>query len=231
MNKIDEILKTPHVRQVEVGKRNVDGEVIYRFVFVYGNDNLGYVASSEEWFSPNLKGGSEPEFYEVCFQTEIHKTADSAQNDAMPDAEKEARKDGFFAEIISLKSAIVEPTASGDIELNASEFEITDGYVGSFGKTYATATDKTLAIAIAAAAERHGKSVDEVKQMLVDGHSVEWCDSPNHYYDHGTGVVRQKRQAQTANLVKCSCGHSVQKSQVMNANFGTSCPDCYDRMS
>ena len=50
MNKIDEILKTPHVRQVEVGKRNVDGEVIYRFVFVYGNDNLGYVAWREEGF-------------------------------------------------------------------------------------------------------------------------------------------------------------------------------------
>jgi hypothetical protein len=31
--------------------------------------------------------------------------------------------------------------------------------------------------------------------------------------------------------VRCSCGHSVPKIQVMNASNGTSCPDCYDRMS
>ena len=32
-------------------------------------------------------------------------------------------------------------------------------------------------------------------------------------------------------LVKCTCGHSIRKSLIMNANLGTSCPDCYDRMS
>jgi hypothetical protein len=31
--------------------------------------------------------------------------------------------------------------------------------------------------------------------------------------------------------IKCDCGHTVAKNLVMNANFGTSCPDCYDRMS
>ena len=30
---------------------------------------------------------------------------------------------------------------------------------------------------------------------------------------------------------KCSCGHTVPVSQVMNASMGSSCPDCYDRMS
>lgn len=34
-----------------------------------------------------------------------------------------------------------------------------------------------------------------------------------------------------AELVKCSCGHSVPKISVMNASLGTSCPDCYDRLS
>ena len=32
-------------------------------------------------------------------------------------------------------------------------------------------------------------------------------------------------------LVRCSCGHSVSRAQVMNASTGTSCPRCYDRMS
>ena len=31
--------------------------------------------------------------------------------------------------------------------------------------------------------------------------------------------------------VPCSCGHHVSKSLVMSASFGTSCPECYDRMS
>lgn len=32
-------------------------------------------------------------------------------------------------------------------------------------------------------------------------------------------------------MVKCSCGHTVPRTSVMSASRGTSCPDCYDRMS
>lgn len=32
-------------------------------------------------------------------------------------------------------------------------------------------------------------------------------------------------------MVACSCGHAVESVSVMNASLGTSCPDCYDRMS
>ena len=32
-------------------------------------------------------------------------------------------------------------------------------------------------------------------------------------------------------LVQCACGHRVPRSQVMHASMGTSCPDCYDKMS
>ena len=39
------------------------------------------------------------------------------------------------------------------------------------------------------------------------------------------------RPDQQVELVKCSCGHSVPRSLMMNASMGTSCPDCYDRMS
>lgn len=31
--------------------------------------------------------------------------------------------------------------------------------------------------------------------------------------------------------VRCSCGHTVNAEMVMNASLGSSCPDCYDRMS
>ena len=31
--------------------------------------------------------------------------------------------------------------------------------------------------------------------------------------------------------IECTCGHSVHPSLVMNASLGTSCPDCYDRLS
>lgn len=35
----------------------------------------------------------------------------------------------------------------------------------------------------------------------------------------------------TPRMVMCSCGHEVEAELVMSASRGTSCPDCYDRMS
>ena len=32
-------------------------------------------------------------------------------------------------------------------------------------------------------------------------------------------------------MEKCSCGHTVPVLEVMSTSSGTSCPDCYDRMS
>ena len=32
-------------------------------------------------------------------------------------------------------------------------------------------------------------------------------------------------------MKKCSCGHTVPVALVMSASMGSSCPDCYDRMS
>lgn len=32
-------------------------------------------------------------------------------------------------------------------------------------------------------------------------------------------------------MVQCDCGHSCPRAQVMSASLGTSCPNCYDRMS
>jgi hypothetical protein len=32
-------------------------------------------------------------------------------------------------------------------------------------------------------------------------------------------------------MVKCACGHTVSQHLVMSTGRGSSCPDCYDRMS
>ena len=117
------------------------------------------------------------------------------------------------------------------IMLDPAQFEITDGYVGSLGVSYKTATAETLADAVAKAAERNSKTVEEIKAHLLAGGAVAWRDSPNYYYDHGKGIIRPKRNAKPARLVKCDCGHSVPQTQVMTASLGTSCPDCYDKMS
>lgn len=39
------------------------------------------------------------------------------------------------------------------------------------------------------------------------------------------------RRREPVELVRCDCGHSVPQTLIMNASRGTSCPDCYDRMS
>ena len=108
---------------------------------------------------------------------------------------------------------------------------MTTGYVGSFGKTWKTPTQADLEQAITGAMEIERKSRDEIVAMLESGKSVKWCKSPNFYYDHSYGVIGRKRSAPSVNTVKCDCGHTVPASQRMSASLGTSCPDCYDRMS
>ncbi len=115
--------------------------------------------------------------------------------------------------------------------MNPSDYEITNGYVGSFGKIYKTATEQTLAEAIKAAAELNGRPVGEIQRRLEGGSAVNWCQSPNYYYDHSHGVIRRKRSAKPVDMKLCDCGHRVPSDQVMSASLGTSCPDCYDRMS
>ncbi len=107
----------------------------------------------------------------------------------------------------------------------------TTGYVGSFGKTWNTPTAEELETAIVGAMEIEGKSRDEIIAALEAGNSVRWCKSPNHYYDHSYGVIGRKHNASAPEMVRCSCGHTVPRSQVMQASHGTACPDCYDRMS
>lgn len=44
-------------------------------------------------------------------------------------------------------------------------------------------------------------------------------------------AAQPKRPAPVVEMVTCDCGCEIDKRLVMRASLGTSCPDCYDRMS
>jgi len=44
-------------------------------------------------------------------------------------------------------------------------------------------------------------------------------------------VAKPVAVAVQVSMVRCSCGHTVSATMVMSASMGSSCPDCYDRMS
>ena len=115
--------------------------------------------------------------------------------------------------------------------MKSEHMTMTDGYVGSMGKTWKTPTESDLETAISGAMVIEGKTREEIVAILEAGKSVKWCKSPNFYYDHSYGVIGTKRNAPTPVMVRCDCGHSVPQGQRMSASMGTSCPDCYDRMS
>lgn len=115
--------------------------------------------------------------------------------------------------------------------MKTTDYEISDGYVGSLGTTYNAATDATLTAAIAAAAQFNKTSIGEIERRLKNNQPVRWRQSPNYYYDHSYGTIRRRRIVQPVQFVACDCGHDVPANQVMAASTGTACPDCYDRMS
>jgi hypothetical protein len=47
----------------------------------------------------------------------------------------------------------------------------------------------------------------------------------------GIEAERAARPKPVIHYVRCDCGHEVPEGQVMRASLGTSCLDCYDRMS
>lgn len=42
---------------------------------------------------------------------------------------------------------------------------------------------------------------------------------------------KQTKEKPHIPMVTCTCGHTILANLVMTTSFGTSCPDCYDRMS
>ena len=49
------------------------------------------------------------------------------------------------------------------------------------------------------------------------------------FADKKSAAIREAQKQ--VKMVMCDCGHRVPQNSVMQASMGTSCPDCYDRMS
>jgi hypothetical protein len=69
----------------------------------------------------------------------------------------------------------------------------------------------------------------EVAAFLAAGNDLQYGDD---WYEVLRAKKEGPRAAQPAvTVVRCDCGHSVQPLSVMHASLGTSCVDCYDRLS
>ena len=51
------------------------------------------------------------------------------------------------------------------------------------------------------------------------------------YISNARRLQAEREERRRQNLVRCDCGHTVPRAEVMNASCGTACSDCYDRMS
>jgi hypothetical protein len=77
---------------------------------------------------------------------------------------------------------------------------------------------------------------DDVIIALLDGQILrndkdDWysnCRSGSAYEE---AITLRRANAVPIKMVKCSCGHTIPSGSVMSASTGSSCPDCYDRMS
>jgi len=79
--------------------------------------------------------------------------------------------------------------------------------------------------------DREGVLSDLAAGKKVRNDRSDWYSvcRDGEYYDARLAAHDQAR-ANTP-MRKCSCGHTIAENLVMSASMGTSCPDCYDRMS
>lgn len=119
--------------------------------------------------------------------------------------------------------------------MDAREYVYTTGYVGAMGKMWKPCTGCELEEKLNMAAEKNGMSREKLESLLNDGRGAAAKtgeQSPNYYYDHSMAMIRAanvpKKQVE---MKKCDCGCTIPKMSVMSASMGSSCPDCYDRMS
>lgn len=66
-------------------------------------------------------------------------------------------------------------------------------------------------------------------QLLKSGKRLSWDE--DWYAEIRDADAVKSIVPKPVELVKCACGHAVSKSSVMSASMGSSCPECYDRMS
>ncbi len=55
--------------------------------------------------------------------------------------------------------------------------------------------------------------------------------NPGHEWYQKIRLIPAVNPQPKAELIECDCGHAIAKDTVMWASMGSSCPDCYDRMS
>lgn len=70
---------------------------------------------------------------------------------------------------------------------------------------------------------------EEVSAALDSG--IELRNHREDWYSKCRQKPAPRPPQKPAEMVTCSCGHTVPKILVMSASLGTSCPDCYDRLS
>jgi hypothetical protein len=78
-----------------------------------------------------------------------------------------------------------------------------------------------------------GLTREEVLTALERGAelNIAQAGATEYYWYDNCRFAPEPRPAPKPNLVRCDCGHEVLADSVMNSSRGTSCLDCYDRMS
>lgn len=74
-------------------------------------------------------------------------------------------------------------------------------------------------------------STNEIADYLAEtGDEINW-DSDWYAVLRVRVTEAEAPHGETVEFVTCDCGHTIPRPLVMTTSSGTSCPDCYDRMS
>ena len=90
-------------------------------------------------------------------------------------------------------------------------------------------TERTDEFIGRAAARRH-VTPDDIRQMLEAGNEINYTGEA-WYTMIRYAPITQSAPVVKEVVIKCGCGHSMVSHLVMNTSRGTSCPNCFDRMS
>lgn len=71
-------------------------------------------------------------------------------------------------------------------------------------------------------------TTEEVLGRLANGEELRFDTDWNDKIRDTDAITTNKPVIE---IVKCACGHSISKNLVMAASSGSSCPNCFDRMS
>ena len=78
-------------------------------------------------------------------------------------------------------------------------------------------------------------SREEIITKLQCGETVrfgtDWSNELRDAVAYDAKMEAKLAARKPVEMVKCDCGHTIPRISVMSASMGTSCPDCYDRMS